>query len=88
MEPPPNVVTLLFPNHPLRPREVDPDFAAEFDAARAEGLAVRLFSDEMLAVRPAAEAAAGPLMLRGWMMAEARYAELHAALVASLSIGV
>ena len=82
MEPPPNVVTLLFPNHPLRPREVDPDFAAEFDAARAEGLAVRLYSDRTLAVLPGGPGAVGPLMLRGWMMAEARYAELHAALVA------
>jgi hypothetical protein len=76
----------LMPNHPLRPREVEPDFREERDAAAAAGFEVVLYSHEHLLEGNGARAVSqvpmrhgpsSPCVMRGWMISEAQYALLH-----------
>jgi hypothetical protein len=69
---------LVFCSDPLRPREPDPAFQREVDAARSLGIAFDLIDHDaldtvMLAPLPVEERA----VYRGWMMKPAQYAELH-----------
>lgn len=82
---------VLLPSHPLRPSEVEPDYSEERDAAIAAGFSCVLYSHEQLmdgnAERAVARVAkrdgeAGPCLMRGWMISEAQYASLYAALAA------
>ncbi len=80
---------ILFCADPLRPRQVDADFAAERDAAIEAGLQVALLDDEALraqdierALRQVPEGAGALCVYRGWMMPPARYALFHDALEA------
>jgi hypothetical protein len=79
----------LYPAHPLSPREVDPDFAAEAALARALGGDVSVLHLEPLletgdarrAVRFVDEAASAErAVYRGWILPAHRYARLHATL--------
>lgn len=82
---------ILFPSHPLRPRQPDPDFATEFAAAREAGFACELYGLEDLRAGDATHAtrycssasvAGETIIHRGWMMSDSLYANLFAALVA------
>jgi hypothetical protein len=80
-------MNILFPDAPLDPTKVDPDFADQADAATAALLPWSLVSFEALvhedapgrAVRRVPEGA-GPCLYRGWMLKPAAYASLAAAL--------
>ena len=80
--------TLLFPADPRGLDAPDPTFVPERDAARAAGFDCRHFDGEALARGDADRALrrlprdGGAVLHRGWMMPPARYAILHAALVA------
>jgi len=80
--------TILFPCDPLNPRQVEPDFEAERDAAKAAGLGTALVDhSRMLAGEAAAGVArvpegAGAAIYRGWMLRPNQYEAMHAALVA------
>jgi len=78
-------VRLLFPANPLRPREPDEQYSAEYSAAEHMSFALSLFSFEgfmahefRMAPSPAR---AEVVVYRGWMMKPAKYAELHKSLV-------
>jgi hypothetical protein len=79
---------ILFPNFPLRPAAVDPDFADEQDGARRAGFDVHLYSHEAVVAGDPARACRAcppqapprPALLRGWMLRDHQYAALHAAL--------
>ena len=80
---------ILFPGHPLRPGEVDPDFAEEFAAASAAGFACATIDHEYLTedveravrrIKPGEGEAA--CWLRGWMVSGRQYSDLEAALLA------
>ncbi|HEX8915419.1 MAG TPA: ATP-grasp domain-containing protein [Humisphaera sp.] len=78
----------VFPNFPLRPAEVEVDFAEERSAALAAGFDVRLYSHEAVVAGDLARAvgACPPVdggvaaVLRGWMLTDAQYGRLFAAL--------
>lgn len=81
---------ILFPNHPLKARLPDPDYEAEFNAARKAGFECELYSledlragDATLATRlcPSASAAEEAILHRGWMMSDLLYCALYDALV-------
>jgi hypothetical protein len=79
---------VLFPDFPLRHREVDPDFAEERDAAMRAGFPVALYAHEAAVAANVAQMCSGcppaegvPAVLRGWMLREEEYARLHAALL-------
>jgi hypothetical protein len=78
---------ILFPDDPLDPAKVDPDFADQADAATDAGLPWSLLSFEALALENAPGRAVrrvpqdvGPCLYRGWMLKPAAYAALSAAL--------
>lgn len=77
---------LLFPCHPWARREPDPSWIAEAEAATAAGFTCHVFDFDRLldgriegAFRFLASGG-GPLLYRGWIMKEAEYARLDAAL--------
>lgn len=79
----------IFCADPLNPRSIDPAFSAEAEAARAAGFTpVRLDHDELdhrvdadAALRTARFDGDGKAVYRGWMLGEAAYAALAAALL-------
>src|SRR5690242_817971 len=82
---------ILFPNHPLKARLPDPDYDAEFNAARKAGFECELYSledlragDATLATRLCTTASMGGeiILHRGWMVSEALYSALFATLAA------
>jgi len=80
------MVLVLFPSEPFSPREVDPDFAGERDAARAAGFATGLLDHTRVVAGEAAGATgrvpenAGATVYRGWMLTPSQYAATYAAL--------
>ncbi|MFF4007569.1 ATP-grasp domain-containing protein [Streptomyces sp. NPDC001717] len=78
--------TVLYCADPLGGRRVDPHFAAEARALRAQGATVALVDHDALLAGDAERAvarvptAAGGVRYRGWMVPAARYAELDEAL--------
>jgi hypothetical protein len=83
-------VILLFPCEPFSPGRIDPDFVAEYEAAKLVGFQCFSYShedleagdiDSCLAALP--PRSADPLILvRGWMVPGEAYRQLHAGLVA------
>ncbi|NUW39103.1 ATP-grasp domain-containing protein [Nonomuraea rhodomycinica] len=79
-------VGFLFCADPLRPRRVDPHFAAEADAARERGAPVALVDHDALVAGRAEEAVSrvprgyGRYWYRGWMLTADRYERLQEAL--------
>jgi hypothetical protein len=79
---------ILFPNYPLRPREVDPDYRDEYEAALAVGFKCHLYSHEELLAGKGDRAvrlvdvrdSLTPCLMRGWMISEKQYALLDGAL--------
>ena len=81
---------ILFPNHPLKARQPDPEYQSEFDGAVEAGFVCELYDLENLragdpwqAVRCCADAtrAGEQIIHRGWMMSEALFAALFEVLV-------
>lgn len=78
----------IFCVDPLDPRLVDPDFVREAEAARAAGFTVVRLDHDELDIRIDAEAALrsarfdgeGGAIYRGWMLSDAAYVALFAAL--------
>lgn len=82
-------MNIIFPNNPLDPREVEPDFADQAAAAEIAGFSTHLISFEALVHDNAADRAvrrvpegAGPCLYRGWMLKPPAYAALTDALEA------
>jgi hypothetical protein len=82
------MMQVLFPNDPLEPQRVEPDFAIERAAAEAAGFATSLIDFELLtrgdvgaAVRRVSSDHASALY-RGWMLTPARYEAFYQALQA------
>ena len=81
-------MVILFPEFPLRPGEIEPDYAEEQTAALAAGFEVALYRHESVVAGEAKRAVrfapprsiATPTMLRGWMLRDAHYELLWAAL--------
>jgi len=82
---------ILFPNHPLKARLPDPDYEAEFNAAREAGFKCELYSLEDLRGGDAAQATRlcpiasqneEAIIHRGWMMSDGLYSSLFGTLVA------
>ncbi|HPF38782.1 MAG TPA: ATP-grasp domain-containing protein [Phycisphaerae bacterium] len=82
---------ILFPDNPMNPREVEPDFAAEFDAARTAGFDCSLVSDAALRRSAAVTFSLGDIdpqsddlaaLYRGWMLKPKEYGGLHDQLTA------
>jgi hypothetical protein len=78
------MTTILLPCSPLNPRRVDDDFAAEADAARANGFAIEFVDAETIARGEVAGGARGsrPCLYRGWMLASKQYGYFASALAA------
>lgn len=82
-------MVVVFPDFPLRPGDVDPDFAEERTAALATGFGARLYSHEAVVAGDAARAVhrcppadrSVPAVLRGWMLTGEQYAALYGALL-------
>jgi len=78
---------ILLPCEPFDPRQVDPDFEPERQAAHAAGLAIALVDHSRLIEGAAAAAVgrtpeeAGAAIYRGWMLRPNQYEVLHAALL-------
>jgi hypothetical protein len=80
---------ILFPNEPFSPGRIDPDFAAELEAARTIGFPTGFYDHEAVvgrrmgeALRRLPETQEGQrLILRGWMLPEEHYASLHDAVL-------
>lgn len=84
-----SAVEMLFPSLPFAPASPDPDFAAEYVAARAAGFRCSLYELESLragdlrnAFRrcPPAPTPDTPLVYRGWMLSDTHYTRLYDAL--------
>ncbi|MEV0199558.1 ATP-grasp domain-containing protein [Nonomuraea sp. NPDC050691] len=81
-------VGFLFCADPLRPRRVDPHFAAQADVARERGAPVALVDHDALVAGRAEEAVArvprgyGRYWYRGWMLTADQYEDLEQALAA------
>jgi len=80
---------ILFPHEPFSPGRIDPDFAAEHEAARVIGFPTGFYdheaveegrTDEMLRRLPEPQDGQR-LILRGWMLPGERYSALHDALL-------
>lgn len=70
-------MTILFCRHPLEPRQVDPDFAAEWEAARQAGFPTALLDFEgLLAGEPVRVPEDDSILYRGWMLKPPEYARL------------
>lgn len=82
------MVLVLFPSEPFSPREVDPEFEVEQNAARAAGFATALLDHTRVVEGDAAGAVgrvpenADAVLYRGWMLTPGQYAASHAALEA------
>jgi hypothetical protein len=79
--------TVLFPDHPLIPPDIEPDFAIELAGATAAGFPSALVSYEGLMVEGGAaravrrvRAGAGATLYRGWMLKPAAYERFDVAL--------
>lgn len=80
---------LLLPNNLLEPRQADPHFAAEAQAAKNAGFPILLYSFEQLRstqsgariIKTAAPAPGTPVLHRGWMLSDHEYLQLYTALV-------
>jgi hypothetical protein len=74
---------ILFPSNPVRPREVEPDFAAEYQAARSAGFATGLVDHDLIAQGNAPAAISrvseqdGSAMYRGWMFKPVHYVGMY-----------
>lgn len=76
---------ILFPCEPFSPRAIEPDFAAEFEAARATGFSTALYSHEDVSEGNGSDALAflpkasdpTPIILRGWMLSADQYQSLY-----------
>lgn len=82
-------MNILFPNNPLEPGEVDPDFADQAAAAEVDGFPRHLVGFESLVQEAAPVRAArrvpersGPCLYRGWMLKPPAYTALAGALEA------
>ncbi|WP_067576812.1 ATP-grasp domain-containing protein [Nocardia terpenica] len=79
---------ILYPCDPLRPRRVDPHFAAEADSARELGSTVALVDHDALLAGDAEAAVRmvpdglGAAWYRGWMIPSERYVDFEAAAAA------
>ena len=78
---------ILLPCEPFDPRQVDPDFEAERQAAKSAGLETALI-DHSRVLQGATAAAvgrtpegAGAAIYRGWMLRPNQYEAMHAALL-------
>jgi hypothetical protein len=80
------MLSVIFPCHPLDPRQVDPSFAQERDAFRAAGHPTFLVDTDALAKSAGGQILQGtplpeetrPLFLyRGWMLPDVAYGHLH-----------
>lgn len=78
---------ILLPCEPFDPRQIDPDFEAERQAAKSTGLETALI-DHSRVLQGAAAAAvgrapegAGAAIYRGWMLRPNQYEAMHAALL-------
>lgn len=77
---------ILLPSEPFNPRQIDPDFEHEREAAKAAGLDTALIDHSRVLEGAAAAAvartpqAAGPAVYRGWMLKPHQYQAMHAAL--------
>ena len=78
---------ILFPHQPFSPREIDSEFAAEFEAARTVGFETGFYSHEdveagdlELALRELRKGEEQQLILRGWMLPGESYREFYQAL--------
>ncbi len=82
------LLLVLFPCMPFSPAEIDPDFASERDAARANGFATALIDHTRVVRGDAVEAVRGvpsghgAAVYRGWMLRPEQYEALYAALEA------
>lgn len=81
---------ILFPCDPLAPRQVESDFAAEFEAAKKANFETALFDfdaftreDNLRRALRFVPPEAASLLYRGWMLKSADYARLYEALAAS-----
>jgi hypothetical protein len=83
-------MTILFPAHPLIPREPDPDYAEEWTAAGASGFGRMLFNldrlravngDAALATLPSSEPLDPHILYRGWMLTDIQQKSLCDALL-------
>ena len=81
---------LLFPCHPLKARQPDPDYADEVNAAVKAGFVCEYYNLDLLrdsdvtgalAVLPPANPEEKNILHRGWMMSDVLYAKLCAELV-------
>lgn len=86
------LVRLIFPADSFSPKVADEVYADEVTAAQSESFPVSIFSFEdfeggTFRPRPAIQSGE-PVLYRGWMMAPADYARLHAAIVASGGIPI
>lgn len=85
-----STAVILFPCEPFSPRVVEPDFATEFEAARAIGFSTALYSHEDIVDGNGSDALArvpatsdpSPIILRGWMLTADQYQTLHDSLIA------
>lgn len=82
------MVLVLFPSEPFSPREIDPDFEGEREAALTAGFATGLLDHTRVVEGEAARAVArvpenaGTAVYRGWMLTPSQYAAAYAALEA------
>jgi len=78
---------ILFPNHPIRIRDVDSDYAGEATAAQAAGFQVGVVEHDRLCQGDVERAlrfinpGQGPCLYRGWMMTAGQDAAMYAGLV-------
>lgn len=78
---------LLFPRNVMMKKLPEPMFEHEFDAARSLGFDCLLFAEELISLEGVAQAIkglpegdGGPLLYRGWIMAEELYRQFYQAL--------
>lgn len=70
-------MTILFCRHPLEPRQVDPDYADEWEAAGEAGFSRALLDYEgLVAGAPVRLPMDDPVLYRGWMLKPDDYARL------------
>lgn len=80
-----NPIALLFPHEPFAPQRVDPEFTAEYEAARSVGFPTLFYDHEaveagdILAALRRIPPVEGPqrMVLRGWMIPGEAYRVLH-----------
>jgi hypothetical protein len=76
---------ILLPCEPVNPRQIDPDFEPEWEAAKAAGLDTALIDHSRVLEGAAAAAVArtpegaGTAVYQGWMLKPNQYEAMHAA---------